>query len=124
MVNIKLDEIKGIAILESLGKLSEDDFQQVAAIIDPYIKKMGKLNGLILYSKEFPGWESFSGFLKHIKFIKEHHKNLARVAIVTDSKLVNAGEHIVKHFVSVEVEKFPFNDMQGAERWISALMPV
>ena len=124
MIDIKLDKNEGITVLEPHGRLSEDDFKLVALIIDPYIEKEGRINGIILYSKDFPGWDSFGGFLKHIKFIKGHHKKLARVAIVTDSKLINAGEHIVQHFVSAEVEKFPFNQLEEAEKWVSALSPV
>ncbi len=124
MIDIKLDENEGIAVLELRGKLSEDDFEQVAMRIDPYIEKTGKLHGIIFYWKDFHGWDSFGTVLKHLKFIKNHHKKLDRVAIVTDSKLVNAGELIVKHFVSADVEKFPFDQLEEAEKWVSALSPV
>ena len=124
MIDIKLDEHAGVAVIQLRDKLSEDDFKQAAMTIDPYIEKTGKLNGVILYSKDFPGWDSFSGFIKHMKFIRDHHKKLDRVALVTDSKLVNAGERIVKHFVSAEVRKFSFDQLEAAKEWVSALAMV
>ena len=63
MLTVNLNEIKGIAILEPDGKLSENDFKSAAKIIDPYIKKSGKLNGIIIHVKSFPGWESFSALM-------------------------------------------------------------
>jgi len=118
MIKVTLNENNGIALLEPIEKLSEEDFKQVSMVIDPYIEKAGKLNGIIIYSKDFPYWENFAGFLGHMKFIKHHHKNLARVALVTDSKLVNAAEHIAKHFVSAEIKKFPFDQLENAEKWV------
>jgi len=124
MIDIKLDESTGVALVQLHGKLSEDDFKQAAMEIDPYIEKAGKLNGVILYSRDFPGWDSFSGFFKHVKFIKDHHKKLVRVALVTDSKLVNAAEHVVKHIVRAEVETFPYDQLERARGWVSELLLV
>lgn len=121
MIKITLNEDAGVAVLEPHGKISKDDFTRVGLVIDPYIEKSGMLNGIVLYSKDFPGWDSFGGFLKHIKFIKGHHKKLSRVALVTDSKLINTTEHILKHFVSAEVETFPFDKFEDAKKWASAL---
>jgi len=121
MIDIKLDENERVAVVQLLGKLSEEDFKLAAMTIDPYIEKAGKLHGVVLCSKDFPGWDSFSGFTKHMKFIKDHHKKVDRVAIVTDSKLANASEHIVKHFVSAEVQKFPYDQLEAAKKWVSAL---
>jgi len=66
MLNVKLNEPRGIAILEPDGKLSEEDFKSVAGIIDPYLEKSGELNGIIIRAKTFPGWNSFSALITHL----------------------------------------------------------
>ena len=64
MLTVELENKTGIATLIPEGKLSETDFVKVADVIDPYIEAKGKLNGLIIYSEKFPGWQSFSSMIK------------------------------------------------------------
>jgi len=118
MLTVDLDETLGIAILKPDGKLSENDFTLAAKTIDPYIEKSGKLKGIIIYVESFPGWDSFSSFIAHMKFVKEHHKKVAQVAFVTDSPLGNLLEHIASHFISAEIKSFSFTELDDAKKWI------
>ena len=119
MLNVKLNETKGIAILEPDGMLSEADFASVASIIDPYLEKSGKLNGIIIHVKSFPGWDSFSSLITHLKFVKEHHKKISHVAFVSDSPIGTFAEHVAGHFVNAEVKSFSFNELEKSIKWIS-----
>ena len=85
MLLVEIDEASGIAVLEPSGPLSKDDFELAAKIIDPYIEKSGKLNGLIIHAESFPGWDSFAALSSHLSFVREHHKIISRVALSTDS---------------------------------------
>ena len=118
MLSVNLSKTNGIVILEPDGKLSEADFQSATEIIDPYIEKTGDLNGLIIHTRSFPGWDSISAMMKHLKFVKDHHKNIRFVALVTDSTLAGFGEHISSHFISAEIKGFPFNELSKAQQWI------
>lgn len=118
MLSIDLDEKNGIALLKPDGALSEDDFKSAASIIDGYIEKAGKLNGIIIQVESFPGWDSFAGFTAHMKFVKEHHKEVLYVALVTDSALGDFAEYIVSHFVSAEIKHFSFDALDDATKWI------
>jgi len=118
MLNVNLDEAKGIATLEPNGKLSQNDFEAAAKVIDPYIEKAGKLNGIIVHVKSFPGWDSFGALVKHLKFVKEHHKNVERVAFATDSPIGGFAEHIASHFVNALIKHFSFDQLEDAEKWI------
>ncbi len=118
MLTVNLNEKEGIAILEPDGKLSEEDFKSAAMIIDPFIEKSGKLNGIIIHVRSFPGWESFSALIKHLKFIKEHHKRVSHVGFVTDSPIGSFAEHVASHFVSAEIKRFSFNELEDSKKWI------
>jgi hypothetical protein len=118
MLQTELNEDQGILMLAPKGELSQSDFEQVAGVIDPFLEKSGRLNGIIIHSKSFPGWESFSAMVTHIKFIKSHHRKISRVALVTDSHLGNLAEHIAKHFISAEIKHFAFDELDRAKRWI------
>lgn len=120
MLTVNLNELKGIAILEPEGELSESDFKYVAKIIDPYIEKSGKLNGIIIYVKSFPGWDSFSALITHLIFIKEHHKKVSHVAFVTDSPIGKFAEHVASHFVNAKIKSFSFEELENSFKWISS----
>ena len=119
MLNVHLDEKESIAILEPNGALSEKDFELAADIIDPFIDKTGKLDGIIIHVESFPHWDSFSALLKHLKFVNEHHKKISCVAFATDSALGTFAEHIAGHFVSAKVKNFSFDALEDAKRWIT-----
>ena len=50
MLNIELDREAGLAVVQPKGALSEEDFNTVASVIDPYLEEHGELSGLIIYS--------------------------------------------------------------------------
>ena len=124
MLNVELDEVNGIATLSPNSALSEKDFESASSLIDPYIEKYGSLKGLIINTKTFPGWESLGSLIKHFKFVKEHHKKVSHVALVTDSILGDFGEKIADHFVSAEIKHFPFDDLNNAQSWILNAEPM
>lgn len=119
MLSVNIDEQKGIALFEPNGPLSESDFKSAVKVVDPWIEKNGMLKGLIIKTKSFPGWESFGALSSHLKFVKGHHKKIARLALVTDSVLGNVAEKLAGHFVNAEIKVFPFNAPEEANAWIS-----
>ncbi|MFK5881096.1 MAG: STAS/SEC14 domain-containing protein [Sulfurospirillum sp.] len=107
-------------ILEPLKALSKDDFIEAKELIDPLIEENGKLNGFIIYTKDFPGWKSFGAFISHMEFIKEHHRHIKKLAFVTDSFVGDLGEKVGSHFVSAQVKNFDYNQLKAAKEWIDS----
>ena len=118
MLKLKIDEENRIAILEPEGSLSEADFKSAANEIDPLIEKYGHLTGIIIHTKSFPGWDSFAALSSHLRFVRDHHQKLTRVALVTDSVLGNFGKTIANHFVKAEIQAFPYQEYEKARMWI------
>ena len=118
MLKVKLDEVESIAILEPGGELLESDFISAAKIIDPYIESVGELRGIIIHVKSFPWWDSFSSLIAHLKFVREHHKKVSRIAFVTDSPIGSFAEKIANHFVNAEVKNFEFGELETSRKWI------
>jgi len=119
MLFVKIDEDKGIAILEPDGPLSQADFESAAKIIDPYIEKTGQLRGLIIHAKGFPGWDSFAGLSSHLRFVKDHHMKISRVAFSTDSMVGNFAEVVASHFVNAEIKLFSYEELAQAKNWVA-----
>lgn len=118
MLHVELDRNESIAILEPEGALNEADFARIGELIDPYIEEHGKLNGLIIRAGHFPGWDSFSALVTHIRFVRNHHTRINKVALVTNSSIGHLLEALARHFVSAEVRHFPFGQYDVAHNWI------
>lgn len=117
MLNIDLIEEAGLIVVRPHGALTKDDFVRMSSIVDPYLESHDNLNGLIIHTEHFPGWDSFGALLGHIRFVKDHHRKLAHVAIVTDSRVGVLGEKLASHFVSAEIRHFPFSQLEQAKAW-------
>jgi len=118
MLNITLDKEKAIVTLEPMDALSEEDFHTAVKVVDPFIEEHGKLEGVIIETESFPGWKDFSSLVAHLKFIKNHHKKVRRLAFVTDSVIGDIAEHMTSHFVDAEVKHFPYGSHKEAREWI------
>lgn len=117
MITINLDKQTGILTLQPSGPLAVEDFKQVAAAVDPFVEAHGKLKALIIEAAHFPGWENFGAAAQHLQFIRDHHKDVAKIAIVTDSPLGSIAEHFGSHFIAAEVRHFPAAQAAAARAW-------
>ena len=115
---LMLDE--KILVITPEGSLEATDFEKLAKEVDPYIEANGTLNGLMIYSESFPGWENFAALLSHIKFVKEHHHNIEKVAAVTDSGFLSILPRVISHFVHAEVKHFSYPDKDVALDWLKS----
>jgi len=118
MLSVKIDEEHLIVILEPKGALSERDFQAAATLIDPLIEKHGQLNGIMIHTKSFPGWESFAALCSHLRFVKNHHQKISRIALVTDSLLGHFAEDIASHFIKADIQSFSYQEYAEATNWV------
>ncbi len=115
---IKITPQRGYCLIEPQGPLTKDDFIAIARQVDPIIESEGKLDGLIIKTREFPGWEGLSDVIEHFRFVKNHHQAIKKIALVTDSKVGEIVPAIVGHFVKADVRHFDFDDYDEAVDWI------
>ncbi len=118
MLHTILNKDNGIVILQPHGALKKEDFDQAVKVIDPFIEEQGSLNGIIIYAKSFPGWEDYAAFNRHLTFIKNHHKEIKKLAFVTDSMAGGFGELIGSHFVEATIRSFEYDQIGDAKSWI------
>ena len=121
MLEVTIHEEDGIAVLEPHGALTQQDFEAAATMVDPFIERYGKLHGVMIHTKDFPGWNSFAAMLTHLKFVRDHHAKVERVAMVTDSAIGDLAEVMTGHFVQAEVKHFGFNKFKEARLWVLGL---
>ena len=118
MLQHELLRERGILILKPEGALRAEDFTALAAAVDPYIEQRGELAGLMIDAPAFPGWENFAALLSHLRFVRDHHRRIRRIAVVSDSTLLAVGPRIASHFVNADVRPFGTAERADALAWI------
>lgn len=119
MIEFSLDPTSAVLTVHPRSALDKSDFTELAAAVDPQIEAHGDLAGLILEAEHFPGWDGFGALVTHMKFIHDHHKHVKRIAVVTDSHLGDAAEHLAAHFVAADIRHFPADDIDAARAWVT-----
>ena len=109
---------EGILVLKPQGPLQAADFTALTQEIDPYIEQEGHLRGLMIEAESFPGWDSFAALLSHLRFVRDHHRAITKVAAVSDSLFLSIAPRVASHFVKAEVRHFKFADREAALAWL------
>jgi hypothetical protein len=116
---IRITPHHNYCLIEPQGPLTKEDFAAIASQVDPIIECQGQLDGLIIKTRTFPGWESLGDVIEHFRFVRNHHHAIDKVALVTDAKVAEIFPAIVNHFVKAEVRHFDFDDYDAAVAWIT-----
>ena len=118
MLDYSLDKTDGILALEPKGPLTADDFKALTADVDSYLAGHNGLTGLLLTVAHVPGWENFEALVQHLRFVRDHHKRIARVAVLTDNSLLKIAPHVAAHFAHPDFRVFASGDRAGAINWL------
>jgi hypothetical protein len=66
----------------------------------------------------FPGWDSFAALVSHLRFVRDHHRLVRKIAAVSDSPVLSVAPQLAKHFVKAEVRHFSANEGAAAMAWL------
>ena len=118
-LEFELLEDVGVLVLRPDGELESRDFERIATRVDRYIEKTGDLAGLVIEAPEFPGWENFTAFTTHLRFLRDHKAKIHRVGVVTDSHVLSNAPKLAGPFLEAEVKRFPAGEQRSAIYWAS-----
>jgi hypothetical protein len=118
MIEQSLDTEHSVLTVRVRDSLERGDFAALAGAVDPYIELTGGLGGLVIEVPAFPGWEDFGAMVAHFRFVRDHHKRIGKVALVTDSALGSVAEQLASHFVSAQIRHFPAGGLESAMDWV------
>ncbi|WP_156688773.1 STAS/SEC14 domain-containing protein [Mycobacterium sp. Marseille-P9652] len=119
MIEYELDKEHSILEARPQSALDKEDFVELAKAVDPQIEAAGDLAGIIISAPSFPGWDSFGAMVTHFRFVRDHHKHVKKIAVVTDSHLGDVAEHLAAHFVSAKIRHFPAGEVDQARQWVA-----
>ncbi|GAB5500402.1 MAG: hypothetical protein PsegKO_27130 [Pseudohongiellaceae bacterium] len=119
MIDAELIEEQGIIKIFPETSLEKEDFERLELLIDSWHERHGALHGVMIKTGHFPGWEDLDAMLQHFRFVREHHNQIRRVALVTDGALETATQRFAGPFVNAEVRSFSSREDKQAEAWVA-----
>lgn len=108
------------------GKVTKDEFNQIATQMDAFIATHGKIKVLEIVD-DFDGFDP-SILIEGLKFDMKHLKNISHCAVVAeDNGLISSVVKAVKIFndaaggiIPCEVKLFDKDDLDDARKWLKA----
>ena len=120
MIHFELLRERNVLRITPDGPLEQADFERISNIVDPLIASNKKLAGILIQARSFPGWASFGAFLSHLKFVADHHRQVERIAVVTDSGFLKGASRFADHFVHPDIRQFAFGQEERALTWLGS----
>ena len=105
MLNYDLRFDDGILVLEPDGPLEAADFATLAYHVDNYLDRHGVLHGVA-----------------HLRFVRDHHRKIEKIALVSDSSVATAIPRIANHFIRAHIRHF--DPVREDEAWAWLTMEV
>ena len=98
----------GIVVLNPNPPLTKGDIVGLGTTVDAYLADHSNIHGVLIHAKAFPCWESFAGFIAHIRFVKDHHhkSNEWRWSWI-----------VLSPFMAADIKYLPFADFETALAW-------
>jgi SpoIIAA-like len=119
MLRITEDEAHGCFVLEPSGALSRRDLDALTERFDAYVNARDRIPNLVVRAVSFPTWTDFAALVKHLRFIREHHRLVRKVALVSDARALDLAPKIAGHFVSADIRHFPAAGLDAALAWVA-----
>jgi hypothetical protein len=107
----------GVLVVEPTRPLRAEDFDALSMAVDPWIEANGTLRGIVVHTRGFPGWQNLGSFLRHMRFVGDHHRRVARVALAADGALAEMAPSLSDAFVQAEVKHFGYDRLDDAIAW-------
>ena len=107
-----------ILVITAEGPLEEADFAKFAEQIETKRLSQRSPTRLMIRTDAFPGWDSFQAFATHLKFVSEHHQQIERIAIVTDSELLKIMPRVASVLVHPKIKQFDVGKLDEAMAWL------
>ncbi|MCB1650628.1 MAG: STAS/SEC14 domain-containing protein [Alphaproteobacteria bacterium] len=101
------------------GALQEGDFKDLAQRADALIEKYGHVRIMVDVSR-FEGWENFEAAERHFDFVRRHHENVERLAVIAGHAWQHWMAAMGGVFLHPEVKVFDPAQREDAKRWALA----
>ena len=107
----------GLIVVEVAQPLRAQDFDAIAATADSWLHAHEALQGIVIHARSFPGWQNVATLLRHVRFVRDHHRRIHRVALAADGTVADLAPRLAEHFVRAEIRGFGHDQLDEAIAW-------
>jgi hypothetical protein len=119
-VRVRLVPETGVVVVEVAAPLRTADFDALAATVDGWLATHDALQGVVVHAPAVPGWENLGALLRHLRFVRDHHRRVRRVALAVDGVLAGLAPTVAEHFVQAQLRRFGYDALDAAIAWAAA----
>lgn len=109
-----------VLVVEVEAPLRAADFDALAVTVDSWLATHAELAGIVIHARAFPGWENMGGLIRHVRFVRDHHRKVRKIALAADSKIAALAPQAANHFVQAEVRRFSYDELDDALAWAAS----
>jgi hypothetical protein len=109
--------VPGVFELNVEGSVHAEDYELLSPLVEGSVREQGKVSFLIHLS-ELTGM-SLPAMWEDLKLYVRHHKDVARVAMVSVDSAPKWMATLSKAFLRAEVRFYPETDVAAARAWVT-----
>lgn len=110
----------GVVVVELAEPLRSQDFDALSVTVDSWLDTHARLNGLVIHARAIPGWENIRTLVRHIRFVRDHHRSIGKVALAVDGTIASLAPKVATYFVKAEIRSFAYVELAAAISWAAA----
>jgi hypothetical protein len=118
MLTITDDETRNCFILQPTGTLTKRDLDALTERFNERVNATDRIPNLVVHTPSFPSWASLAALLRHLRFIRDHHRLIGKVALISDARALDLAPRLARHFVAAEIRHFPAGALDEALAWV------
>jgi hypothetical protein len=103
----------GIVMLRPNSEVTIDDIEDVRFSVDRYLESHDRIHGILVED-----WEGLTELIGQLRFVRDYHEKIERVALLTDAHLPPGADALATHFVGATVQHFPYSQSGDALKWL------
>lgn len=120
MLDFELLSDEGILHVSPTSPMLVRDFVQLTEVVDRYLTTHEHLNGIVISTDTLPGWEDFTAQVTLLQFLRDHHRQIRKIAVLSAEPLNDILPPIAAHFAAAEIRQFAPGQEQQACDWMQS----
>jgi hypothetical protein len=100
--------------------LHVEDFEALTERMRSLRESGAPVHGVIVRTAKLPKWSNLGALIRHVRFVRTFHEEIARIAIVSDAQMARTIAAIVERFVDADVRWYGALEFEVALQWASA----
>ena len=103
MLKIIEDDAHDCFVLEPSGSLRKADLDALTERFNARVARADRSRTWSSTRRSFPTWSDFARAAEHIRFIRDHHRQIEKVALVSDARILDFAPRVARLFVAARI---------------------